>query len=701
MKQEFEIRLDSEELVRHLGIEPDTDTLLLIHSLRDAFLASARGCVWYAEMGDAEGQALFDGLPGGGRGYLLVAASVDYAHGDDDDPLADWVLDALGNAAVQFVQTEFLRQYCREHAVGVRIAAQPGSDAPHEWVRRVLELTKAEIRLTDSMLMLPQKSVALVYARTGGDCVLHDCTACTALHCPYRSDPRARLTIRRRGGEDLVDVPRGSRLLDVLRQYDDGFAFPCGGRGVCGKCAVRFLSDAPVSDADRRHIPPDRLEAGMRLACAHTVEQNAEIELLGGAAAQILSTERGAFAASDSLEGGRFMGIPTGGAHYLAAVDIGTTTVCTALVDMRDSRLLSVESFLNPQAAYGADLVSRIQYCDDSPNGLATLHASITDSVNAAVRGLCARARLSERDIAVTAVAGNTVMQHILTGDPVASMGHYPFAPVYTCERVQPAAELGLVGAAAYVMPSISGYVGGDIVAGLVTLPPARGYSLFLDLGTNGEIVLFDESEILAASTAVGPAFEGVNIECGMAAVDGAVTDVRLSGQGYQYDCLGDAPRGLCGSGLLSFAALLLEQKLVEPSGYMPCGRAYLTGDIYLSQKDIRQLQLAKSAVRAGILTLMAKRGVASEDIEAVYLAGGFGNYAKPSALCAVGILDPVLTKKARQIGNASLEGCIQTALSTAVRKRAAEIAAAARHIDLSADKQFSDLFIEEMHFNG
>lgn len=701
MKRECEIQLPLASLFDRLGIQPDADTEAHMTSLHGEFMGSVRGCVWFSEISDVHAQALFDGLSGDGRGFLLVAASVSYHCKKDGDMFAEWVADALGNLAVQYVQNEFLEWYCKENSCGVKPAAQPGSDSPHGWVRTIIDITNAEITLTDSMLMLPKKSVALIFSLTDGGCLTHDCTRCTAHSCTYRSDKRVRLAIRRPKGEDVVEVPLGSRLLDILRRYDAAFAFPCAGRGVCGKCAVRFITDEPILDADRAHIPPERLKDGIRLACAHTVDNNTEIELLYGGAAQILSSVNGELAAADNLKDGSFLDIKAGNARYIAAVDIGTTTVCVALVDTLTPRLIAIKSFLNPQAKYGADVISRIKYCDDNKDGLAVLHALITDSINAAVTELCKQGGIYTSDIAATAVAGNTVMQHILTGDPITTLGRYPFTPIYLSERIRPAKAFDLFGAAAYVMPAISGYVGGDIVAGLVTLTPQKRYSLLLDLGTNGEIVLFNDSEILAASTAVGPAFEGVNIECGIPAVDGAVTDVRLVDNLYRYDFLGDRPTGLCGSGLLSFAAVLLEQGLVDESGYMPSERVYLTDSIYLSQKDIRQLQLAKSAVRSGILTLMAKRYLSSGDIDAVYLAGGFGNYAKPAALCAVGILDPILTKKARQIGNSSLDGCIQTALSADARKRAVRIASTAAHIDLSAEPLFSQLFIEEMSFNG
>lgn len=504
----------------------------------------------------------------------------------------------------------------------------------------------------------------------------------------------------------------GERLSDVLARMGHPVSSPCGGRGVCGKCRVtvlrgRFLTkngDALQTDAD-----------GTVLACQAVCPADGAEVLANDMDGQGLSLGASETAADTD--------------RYGYALDIGTTTIAAVRVGLPDGRVLASASCLNPQQAFGADVISRIGAA--TRGQLSDLQACVLG----AVRGLLDRLRpdVPGTTLPPLAVAGNATMLHLFAGVSPEGMGHYPFTPTFTDVRVMDGTELGLPVGKVTLLPSVSAFVGGDITAGMQVCGIGQSASpaLLLDIGTNGEMVLdTGKGDLICASTAAGPALEGANISCGMGGVAGAVCSVRKDGDdpdlNLVFRTIGDAPaQGLCGSGLLDFTARLLENGDVDETGYLDtdddedCRYINLIGrwetaagiteqavvlpDVRLTQKDIREVQLAKSAIRAGLEALLDEAGLTPEDFTAaggtVYLAGGLGYYMDPKSAVCIGMLPGCFLDRLIPAGNTALKGAVAALTDPAALERMTALSHDCRVIDLEKSEVFNDGFIEYMMF--
>jgi len=418
-----------------------------------------------------------------------------------------------------------------------------------------------------------------------------------------------------------------------------------------------------------------------------------------------------------------------------AAFDVGTTTVVASLVDLCTGGELAVESAMNPQVRFGDDVLSRIKHAA-APGGLEELRAAIVETVDEMIGQLCRQADLPRERIYEVTFSGNTTMQHLLSGIDPSQLGSVPFVPVFGRSLIFPAAELGIAvhpRAAAVVFPVIGGFVGGDTVAGILAtrLTDEDGPTLMVDIGTNGEIVLAFDGRIWAASTAAGPAFEGARISCGMRATAGAIEKVVLDDDVDYSVIAGAEPIGLCGSALVDATAELLRSGIVTSPGRMLAGddlpdglpealrRRVVLGDggqpafvlaqgpgdapaVTITQRDIRELQLAAGAIRAGMSVLLRQADLSVGDLQRVLIAGGFGSFIRRSNAQRIGLLPPGVARgRMIYVGNTSLSGAKWALASTAARRRADELARLARHVDLSRDADFQTEFAEAMIFPG
>ena len=421
---------------------------------------------------------------------------------------------------------------------------------------------------------------------------------------------------------------------------------------------------------------------------------------------------------------------------YGVAFDVGTTTVVGSLLRLSDGEELAIASRINPQVSFGDDVLSRIQHACESPADLSELRDTIIKAVREMIGELCAEARIPRKRVYEIAISGNTTMEHLLCGMDVWQLGRVPFVPVFARGLLLPAADLGIAIAprgAAYVFPVIGGFVGGDTVSGILAtrLTEMDSPVLMVDIGTNGEIVLAHDGEIWAASTAAGPAFEGARISCGMRATRGAIEKVVFD-DSLRLSVIGNAaPIGLCGSGLIDLAAECLRAGIVSPQGRMlgpdelaesvpewlrrrvvldEEGKTELllaegTGAardsrVALTQRDVREMQLATGALRAGVKILCKQAGVATGDLKLVLIAGGFGSFIRRSNAQRIGLLPTdVDHERIHYVGNASLNGARWALVSTPARKRAERLARQTRHVELSQDMDFQMEFAEAMIF--
>ncbi len=388
------------------------------------------------------------------------------------------------------------------------------------------------------------------------------------------------------------------------------------------------------------------------------------------------------------------------------AVDIGTTTVVAELVDLVRGVSLGRASAMNPQASYGADVVSRITYAFEEPENLRRLRKSIVHLLNELASGLCAKAGLTTEAVYEVVAAGNTAMNHFLCGVSTDSLAVAPFHAVFSSLPPVAAAEIGLdlhPAARVYVVPNIKSFVGGDITAGLAAAALAEkpGTALFVDIGTNGEIVLKTGRDLVATSTAAGPAFEGMSISCGMLAVEGAVCGAEWR-DGFRLRTIGgQAPRGLCGTGLIDVLALALAHGLLGRDGKIagPEKKLRLGEKLALSQNDIREVQLAAAAVKTGVRFLLRECGVPLRRVDAVYIAGAFGNSLDVGHARSLGLLPDLADDRIVFVGNSSLAGARKLLLAAPERAAAESLARTVAHVSLASRGDFQDAFVRALEF--
>ena len=464
----------------------------------------------------------------------------------------------------------------------------------------------------------------------------------------------------------------GQTLLEVLRSAGLQPEAPCGGKGTCGKCRV-LVDGAEV------------------LSCRTVVDRDMTVELPQKHDAVILTAGLAVEAKADGLH------------EFVLAFDIGTTTVVAYLLDGRTGGLLAQASCLNPQGTWGADVISRVQYVLTEHS--TALRDAIREAMADLTRQAARKAGISPQRIGLAAVVGNTAMHHLLLGIDPKPLITPPYMPsVYEAmelpaEGFLPIDPRGTV----RVLPNIAGFVGADTVGCLAATRFDRRekLTLMIDIGTNGEMVLGDRNRRLACSTAAGPAFEGAKISCGMRGAAGAVDHVKLEHGALRWHVIGGGEAvGLCGSGLLDMVACLLETGEILESGRMP-EKEYRLGDtgVVLTQKDVREVQLAKGAIRAGIELMCENLGVGVADIDTVFLAGAFGNYLDPASACRIGMIPPVLADRIVPIGNAAGEGARLCAQSAAEFEYSKTLARDTAFLELASMRQFQDRFIGCLNF--
>lgn len=489
---------------------------------------------------------------------------------------------------------------------------------------------------------------------------------------------------------EALHVGRGDPLQDAL--FTHGVEFPCGGNGRCRGCRIRLLrGELPVTVDDRRVLSPEEIVEGWRLACRCNAGTDLTIE--------VAQWETLVLGDSSSLE-------ITPGQGLGVAVDVGTTTLVAQLLDLATGNVLAVSTALNPQARLGADVMSRVQYAVARKGG-HRLQRAIRREIARLLRRLFELAGVNPAELTEICVVGNTVMHHFFCGINTEPLSRFPFEPLADGLQTFRAGDLGwgfVEDANLRFLPCLGGFVGSDLLAGVMAtkMHEATELTALLDLGTNGEVVVGNRDGLLCASTAAGPAFEGARISMGMRAATGAISSVTVEGGVPRVHVLGDvAPRGICGSGLVSAVAAGLDLGRIQPSGRFrgEARRWELACPVVLTQRDVRELQLAKGAVAAGVRLLLGQLGASSADVERVHLAGAFGNYIDRASARRIGLLD-FPEDRVEPTGNTALLGAKLALFDRSVREEEhARIRALTRHVDLSSDPTFQDAFVAEMTF--
>jgi uncharacterized 2Fe-2S/4Fe-4S cluster protein (DUF4445 family) len=559
---------------------------------------------------------------------------------------------------------------------------------------------------------------------------------------PSEKNKRRKVNVKVLPDGLRLKVRWGTTILEALQEADVRVEGDCGGLGKCGRCRVRVLSEMrPPSKEEKELLGEDEIEEGIRLACRSRIEKDLVIQMEETDSErldhQILATGTRPVFQLDPLIDERLVSLeanPQEGGLYGLTFDLGTTTLVGKLISLADGREVAAVSRLNSQSKYGADIISRIQYVKEQQHGLEELNHLIINDLNQITEQLLETGNLEAGDIFIGVAAGNTTMQHLFLSLNPTGIAHAPFAPVTTDGLILRAADIGITlhpEALLYVMPARSGYIGGDLISMILASGCAEQggkIALGLDLGTNGEIFLGNRKRLMTCSAAAGPALEGARISNGMIAKEGAIEKVYIEDGDLRYQVIGNVkPQGICGSGLVDLVAVLLDHGIIDHGGLMQppqggsgdeLGDRVIQGDegvynflvstaeetinqkpVHLSQKDVRELQLAKGAVAAGIQILMDEMGLGITDIDMVYLAGAFGNYIHPQSALRLGLIPTVDPSIIHSIGNAASTGASMVLLAKGYWKMANELAGSIEHVELSTRPDFNEYFIENMNF--
>lgn len=634
------------------------------------------------------------------------------------DCLKGMLADAMADSALFSMESEvapYIKAMCRELGMGICRRLEAPGDIPIEDQELVFAQTKAGercgMRISSGYMIDPVKSNAIIYLLTPDQeqfVYEHNCRKCDRLDCKSRQVPDIPVEVKTSEKIYSLVVSEKESVLEALTKADSSYSAVCGGIGRCGKCKIRILEGSlPVTESDRSHFTAEELEAGLRLACRAYPEEPVKVELLFDKEDDfVVVAEHGqnqpSFMSGQGQEG-----------RFGIAIDIGTTTIAMQLVSLDKGAIAGTYTALNRQRRFGADVISRMEA---SVKGHGKeLRRLICEDLKKGIHYLVQNAGIEPDVVTEIAIAGNTTMIHLLMGYDCKGLGVYPFTPVNIAlaeSTYEDLLEENYLRARVRILPGISVFVGGDIVSGLYAnnMDHDTGNSLLIDFGTNGEMALGNKDRILVTSTAAGPAFEGGNIQCGVGSVKGAIVGVSIQNHNrVEVKTIGDqVPIGICGTGVIEASAELLRVGLLDETGCLeelyfeegyPLTESADGSMLYLTQKDIREIQLAKSAVRAGLETLFLRFGIAKEEVSKVYLAGGFGFHLNCQKAIEIGLLPEKFEDKVEIIGNSSLSGALRCLLEPDSWDRVSRIAGCAREVSLSSDKDFNRLYMEYMSF--
>ncbi len=505
------------------------------------------------------------------------------------------------------------------------------------------------------------------------------------------------LQIRFKTGSEeylTLQAEAGENLLSILQEGGVKIAEPCGGMGRCKKCLVSVTKDGGSAET--------------HLACQYSVSESCMVEWLR-------EKEENLLILGAPLDERVSDGTVMGDAAFGIAVDIGTTTLATALVDISNSKTIQVVTAANSQRRFGADVITRIKAASEGKAD--SLRESIQGDVNSCIGRLLEGNCEDVSGVKCIAVAGNTAMLHLLMGYPVKSLGEYPFKAYSLQLEEHTYSEVFGVDnfdAPVFLLPGCSAFVGADIVSGMYDLgfPGTGDTYLLIDLGTNGEMAIGNRDRLLVASAAAGPAFEGGNIGQGMGSIPGAISTVEIDPdkKTVRTETIGGLPAaGLCGTGALEAVSELFKAGVIDGNGtltdeYFDEGflldKGYDGREIRLTQGDIRELQMGKAAIRAGLELLMKHFGVEASSISNVFIAGGFGYYLDVKKAASIGLIPDELPGKTKAVGNSSLNGAIRflkdqnNGISGTVA-----LAQMAEEVTLAKDPDFNDIYMKYMTF--
>lgn len=717
---DFDIKIDKENVLKLVNCYPESPVYEAVVSDLEAILPEAyqklrpKAVLEFgeiskdasAEAGAGEGKAIFCVETVGGEMSAWSAALFEegnYVKGMLADAIADDCLFQMDR-----IIGERIERMGRDEKYGVTKRLEAPQDVSIEMQKTAWEITRAEeelgIKLKESFMLDPVKSCCQIYMIEEG-CVEyrveHSCENCSCEDCKMRRIEKVSIEIKT--GEKLFSIEgqKNQTLLEALQNAGVHISAVCSGKGTCGKCKARFRTGSPQpSKEDLAFFREKELEEGWRLAC--------KARLSCDCAVDIEEAGEENFAVVAAYESGLEKAQGYGGDRYGLAADIGTTTIAIQLVELSHGKAVGTYAAMNRQRVYGGDVISRIQASNEGKK--EALRRSILLDLDKGIENLLEEI---EGSVEKMSISGNTTMIHLLMGYSCEGLGAYPFTPV-NIDSIETDYKQ-LFGNEKrkfpiHIFAGISAYVGGDITAGLLACGFDRNekVSMLIDLGTNGEMAIGNKDKILVTSAAAGPAFEGGNIVCGTGSILGAISEARYTEEGFCVKTIGDQePIGICGTGVIEITYELLKRNLIDETGLLK--EEYFDNGVRIAgnnekeirfyQKDIREIQLAKAAIRAGMETLLHLYGVSYEELENVYIAGGFGYKINIEKAAGIGLLSEKHKEKIKAVGNSSLKGSVMDLTEQNAGERTKRIVDLAEEITLALCPEFHDLYIENMYF--
>lgn len=520
-----------------------------------------------------------------------------------------------------------------------------------------------------------------------------------------------------------VDVEQNVSLLGAAQIGGVELVSICGGAGTCEGCRIRLISGqltAPTIEEEAT-LTEDELAHGIRLACqAHPLSDvQLDIPPESLTTAQRLQVED----VYDTNLIGELKPVANG---LGLAVDVGTTKLAAFLLDLQTGKLLARDGSMNPQIAYGEDVIARIVYANQKPDGALIMRRRLVDRLNEMVANMCINADVRPADVVDAVLVGNTIMHHLIAGLPVSQLGEAPYLPAAVNAMAIPAESIGLqiaTGAQIYLPPNIAGYVGADHVAAHISTEVADkpATSLMLDIGTNTEVSLVHQGHIWSCSCASGPAFEGAHIRDGMRAAPGAIERVQIIDHAFKVHTINNrAAVGICGSGILDAVAQLLSNAALDGKGafiaghplvfrengngrgqavLVPAEKSGHGRDVVVTRKDVNEIQLAKGAIRTGTEILLYEAGLDDQDIDEFIIAGAFGTYLDLESAVTIGMFPDLQRSRFKQVGNAAGAGARQMLLSIERRAVAEKVAREVDYIELTTHSKFTETYVQQILF--
>ena len=481
-------------------------------------------------------------------------------------------------------------------------------------------------------------------------------------------------------GNKRTEIPfeSGSLLSDVLHANGFEVEHPCGGRGVCGRCAVEIEGEVSEMNASEQKF-------GAHLACQTVLKGDATVTLPDSNALWQIETSGTTPVSLDGAMPG----------DYGAAVDIGTTTIAVKVYNLHTGECVGGSAMHNPQASVAADVMGRI---DAALRGkLEFMSHQVRSAIADLLKNACRDAKISTEKVTSLVITGNTTMLYLLTNRNPETLSHAPFEADCLFGEL-----LNQDGKLVYLPTCMNAFVGGDITCAVLA---ADQYgkdetTVLMDIGTNGEIALWKDGTLYVTSTAAGPAFEGVGIYCGCASINGAIDRAAVQDGKIAVHTIGEAPAvGICGSGVFDVVACALQVGLIDETGAMEDDDLPLDNGVCLLPKDVRAIQLAKAAIAAGLQTLMEEAHVTPEQVSTLYIAGGFGSHLNVESGVRIGLIPEELAKKAKILGNAALSGAARILLNSKDREQLVKIAASSKHLNLGGNPKFNANYVDSMFF--